>query len=62
MRYLERQTRKRKRHHEPFVYISPDGGVRVSAPCRGGWRRPTPIEGASYVLTPIGYAADTRRD
>jgi hypothetical protein len=29
MRYLERQTRKRKRHHEPFVYISPDGGVRV---------------------------------
>jgi hypothetical protein len=36
MRYLEHRTRKRKRHHESFIFISSDGEVRVSAPCRGG--------------------------
>jgi hypothetical protein len=61
MRYLEHRTRKRKRHHESFIFISSDGEVRVSAPCRGGWRRPTPMERASYILTPIGCAAVTRR-
>jgi len=62
MRYLERRSRKRKHHHESFGFISPEGEVRVSAPCRGGWRRPTPIERGSYVLIPVGCAAGTRRE
>jgi hypothetical protein len=59
MRQLERRHRKRKRHHEPFVFLMTNGELRISASCRGGWRYPTPLERACYPAR-IKWVSDVR--
>jgi hypothetical protein len=41
---LENRAPKRKRHHQRFIFLSVNGEPRTSAPCRGGWLRPTSLE------------------
>jgi hypothetical protein len=35
---------KRKHAQKDFLFVTPNGCVRISAPGRGGWRRPTALE------------------
>jgi hypothetical protein len=39
-----RTKRKHAQKPTPILFVTPDGLPRVSAPGRGGWRRPSTLE------------------
>jgi hypothetical protein len=46
-----RPKRKHAQMGAPVLFVTPDGLVRMSAPGRGGWRRPSALDLALGLRT-----------